>query len=433
MLGTHPKFRVIVDDVDLLVAERAGAGAAADLARRRAVAHIRVKRFVAGINELQKAKVGWFSGETMDGSILSMLVISQSLSELNLHFAARYYAAGALFLALNQEDETLKRRIGEAFFRLADTFHAAGEGITYFYALTGALQAHHAVASNPHDWTKHTHVQASFAQATILRAVARHLDLAVIPLIDKAISLWPLPEEERRAFIELSERQPWSNMTLEEIEAKIVCELGQHPFSDIGPRSASWSAFGILWTVKGSPNLECWLAVSEIAAVLQLSQVEFADTELAIIPSDVTIEVELRNVKKIDIKQLPDNGKLAWQVVVPVEYASGADYDPAELASVAITILGQATALPFDTFRDLTEKRFERGLSSRLFSVRPIRELLAFAQPDGIPYSILTNTTRRSLSVDVTPIESEELRWPSSPGPGYSRAKAEEFLRIDMK
>jgi hypothetical protein len=80
-------------------------------------------------------------------------------------------------------------------------------------------------------------------------------------------------------------------MTREEIEGKIACELGQHPFSDIGSRSATWSALGIFWTVRGSPNLECWLAVSEIAAVLQLAQVEFGDADLAVIPSDATIEV----------------------------------------------------------------------------------------------------------------------------------------------
>jgi hypothetical protein len=430
LLGTHPRFRSIVDDVDLLVAERAGAGAAADLARRRAVAHLRVNRKIAAVNELQKAKVGWFLGETMDGSILSMLVISQSLSELDLHFAARYYAAGALFLALNQEDERLKRRIGQAFFRLADTFHGAGEGISYFYALTHALEAHHAVTSDPHDWTKHSHVQASFAQATILRAIARHLDPAIIPLIDEAILSWPLPEEEQKAFIKLSEQPPWANMTRGEIESKIASELGLNPFGDIGPRSATWSALGIVWTVKGNPALECWLAVTEIAAILQLAQVEFADAELVVIPSDVVIEVELCSAKEVSIKQLPDNGKLAWRVSLPTEYASDSNNDNAfELATVAITILGQATALPFETFKDLTEKRFERGLSARFFSVRPIRELLAFAQPDEIPYAVLTNTTRRALLADVAPIESEELKWPLSPGPGYSRKRAEEFLR----
>jgi hypothetical protein len=430
MLGTHPRFRSIVDDVDLLVAERAGAAAAADLARRRAVAYLQANRYLAALNELQKAKVGWFSGETMDGSMLSMLLISQSLSELNLQYAARYYAAGVLFLALNQQDEALKHRVSRAYFRLADTFHAAGEGISYFYVLAHALGAHHALASNPHDWTEHSHVQTSFAQATVFRAIARRLDTRIVRLIDEAISSWPLPETEQKRFIDLSEEPPWANMSRKEIEAKIANELGQHPFGDIGLRSATWSALGIVWTVKGSATPEDWLAVTEFAAILQLAQVEFADAELVVIPSDVSIEIELCHKKEVKIKQLPDNGKLVWRVSMPAEYAGGTDDEHAfELATVAITILGQVTALPINTFKELTEARFRRGFSARFFSVRPIRELLAFAQPAEIPSAALANTARQAMLVDITPIESEELKWPTSPGPGYSTERAHEFLR----
>ena len=236
LLGTHPRFRLIVDEVDLLVAERAGASAAADLARNRAIAHLKANRHLAAINELQKAKVGWFSGETIGGSILSMLLIGRSLSNLRLHFAARYYAAGVLLLALNHDNEDLKRLLGEAYFLAADTFFAAGEGISYIYVLADALKVHHSVASDPHDWNKHEHVASSFAQATVLRAVARRIDPTTVPLIDKGISTWPLPEEEQKSFIDLSDGPPWAGMTREEIEKKLAEELGQHPFSDIGRR-----------------------------------------------------------------------------------------------------------------------------------------------------------------------------------------------------
>ncbi|WP_404653694.1 hypothetical protein [Bradyrhizobium sp. USDA 336] len=430
IIGADPRFRALADDVDLLVAERTGAGAAADLARRRAVAHLKAERYIAAINELQRAKIGWFSGESMEGSILSMLVISESLSELNLQFAARYYAAGALFLILNHEGEDLKRKLGPAYFRLAETYHATGEGISYLYSLSEALDAHHAVARDPHDWTKHPHVQASFAQATILRSIARHLDPALVPLIDQAISNWPLPESEKKAFISLSERPPWSEMSREEVESKVAEELGVHPFSDVGPRAATWSALGIVWTVTATPSPEHWLAVCEIAAILQLAQVEFADTDLVVIPSNATIEVEISAVQRPKVQQLPDNGRLAWRVIMPAEYAHDqVDDQSFELAAIAITILGQATALPFSRFKELTEERFARGMSARFFSVRPIRELLAFAQPAGIPWTALSNTARQPIQAYLAPIEARELSWPVLPGPGYSRERAEEFLR----
>ena len=74
--------------------------------------------------------MGWFTGEHIDGSILAMLVISEAYEALRLYFASRYYRAGALFTALNQEDDRLLVRVEQAIFRLTETFFAAGEGLT---------------------------------------------------------------------------------------------------------------------------------------------------------------------------------------------------------------------------------------------------------------------------------------------------------------
>jgi len=167
-----------------------------------------------------------------------------------------------------------------------------------------------------------------------------------------------------------------------------------------------------------------------MAAVLQLAQVEFGDADLVVVPSDVTIEVRLHQENRIDTKQMPDNGKLVWRVTMPAQHASERDQDHAlELIRLAIMILGQATALPFDEFMRLTDERLKRGLSNRFFSVRPIRELMAFVHPHALPFAVLSNSTRRELISSIAPIGSHELEWPSSLGPGYSRERAEEFLQ----
>jgi hypothetical protein len=224
------RLRSLIDQVDVLVAERAGKEAAADRARRRAIAHLKAKRHVAAIDELHRMKIGLFTGEHIGDSILSMLMLSQSYEALGLHIASRYYAAAALFSALHVENERIKRRVSQAAFRIADTFYAAGEGITYYHSLTVALTAHHAVAPEPHDWEKHSQVRRAFAHGAILRAVARRIAPEMIPYIDDAIARWPLPDTEKDAFISLSEGKPWSRMTREQIEQRIVDDLGQHPF-----------------------------------------------------------------------------------------------------------------------------------------------------------------------------------------------------------
>ena len=42
--------------------------------------------------------------------------------------------------------------------------------------------------------------------------------------------------------------------------------------------------------------------MTEAAAVLQLAQVEFADADLVVVPSEATIEIELRNVREPQIR-----------------------------------------------------------------------------------------------------------------------------------
>jgi hypothetical protein len=432
IFGTDPRFRTLADDVDQLVSDRAGKGVAADHARKRAIAHLNAGRHVSAIDELQRTKIGWFTGEALEGSILAMLVISQSFEELNLHYAARYYAAAAFWAALNLEGEEVKRRLGQAAFRVADTFHSAGEGITFLYSIAQALIAHDAVATDPHDWTKHRAVQRSVVHAVILRAVARRLSPDYLPLIDRAIEKWGMSKEEVEQLSSLSESEPWATMPVSEIEDKIAEQLGQNPFSDVGsPRSATWAAFGVTWTVQSTADHDSWLAALELAATLQITQVDFADTDLLVIPSHVFLNVQAATVDKPEISQLPDNGRLVWQVKMPKQYRHGATFDEIAMhvASIAIVILGQATALTFEAFQDLIESRFRRGLAHRLASVRPARELMEFAQPEGLDFSTLSAMPKLSLGRQIKPIEAEELRWRTGHGPGYSRARADEYLR----
>ena len=430
LMEPHERLRSLITQVDALVAERAGKAAAADRARRRAVNYIEAGRHVAAIDELHHTKADWFTGEHIEGSILAMLSLSHSYENLGLHIAARYYAAGALFTALHVENERASRFVGEAAFRVADTFYVVGEGITYVHSLGLALTAHHGVASNPHDWTKHPQVQRSFAHAAVLRAIASRIAPRMVSLIDDGIAAWPLPQSEQAAFRAMSEEEPWSSMTPDEIEGKIAVELGQHPFGDVGTeRSLTWAAFGILWTVRCAANGDTLFAALELASAIQIVQVEFADVDLLIIPSRVLIDVGLGDDARPHCIQMPDNGKLTWKVTMPKAMTdTPSDEYQACLVSIVLTVLGQATALSVLKLRAMIEKRIERGLPGRVFSVRPLRELMKLAQPDNLDFAKLVSEIRPVLHTDFQPSEPAELCWRTGPGPGYSRSLAEKYL-----
>lgn len=428
VIGSHPQFRPLVDEIDRLVADRAGMQAAADLARRRALAHFDAGHRLLAIDELHRAKISWFTGETMEGSVLSMLTISECYFDLGLLAAARYYSAGALFIAMRSEDEQVKRRLARAALNLADTFHAAGEGITFFHSIQAALVAHDAVAIDPTDWSKHPQIQRTIAHAAIYRAIARRLAPELLPFIDGAIAAWPLPKQERDAFIALSEGEPWSTMPTDEIEATIARELGRHPFGDVGNRRfVEWSALGIRWSVRSAAERDTWFAALEVAAALQIVQVEFADLDLLVIPSVAIIDVELGDAEFPNIVQLPDNGRLAWRVVMPRSAAQPASFD--HPAAMAVAILAQTTALPFDSFNELAAQRIQRGLPLRVFCVRPIRELMEFAQPESRELGQLHSKVRPSIQHPLKPTEADDLKWRDGPGPGYTAQRAKEHIR----
>lgn len=431
VIDADDRLRVLIEKVDALVAERAGKGAAADRSRRRAVRYLKEGRIVAAIDELHHAKADWFTGEHIEGSILAMLLLSQSYEALGLHYAARFYASAALFTALNVHSDRTSRYVSQAAFRTSVTFFAAGEGVTYVYSLGNALTAHSAVAENPHDWPRHPLVQQSVAQAAVFRAIAIHLAPEFVKLIDDAMGSWPISPEELDEFRAISEGDPWSAMTNDEITGKVAAELGQDLFSDIGDtRSAIWSAFGIIWRIRCGAEQDCWLAALELAAAMQIVQVEFADVDLLIIPSQVLIDVELSDASIPKCKQLPDNGRLAWKVSMSRGMPDHlTEKYEAYLIGVVIMVLGQASALPVPKLRELIESKMRRGLPGRVFSVRPLRELMSLVQPHNENLSALKLMVRPHLLRTLHPLEVDELRWRIGPGPGYSRAIAEEYLR----
>jgi hypothetical protein len=427
IVGDDPRFRQLADDADALIAERVGAGVAADRARRRAVAYLDADRYVAAIDELQQTKVGWFSGDTLDGSVMAMLVISDAFEALGLHIAARYYAAGAIFVASRSDREKLERLIAKAAFRLSATFYCAGEGLSYIHCLRGALEAHAALEDEPDDWNRHPTVQRAVRHALVLRALARRAAPHLLPPIDAGIAKWPLPKEEQEALMEMSEEEPWSTIPMDEFERRIDEDLGQNPFNDVGDsRALEWSAFGITWSIRTSADTDTWYAALELSAILQILQVELAAADLLVIPSNVVMNVAIGDVDAPRASQVPDNSNLIWSVTMP--RLSHEDRVMQDIAGLAFMVMGQATALTLEAFLRIFESRMKRGLVRRLFSVRPPRELLAFAQPTSSELKLLPSLSRPAFHRQFTPRSAEELKWRTGPGPGYSKARAEEYL-----
>ena len=88
------KFERLTDKVDSLLEKRTSGHVAAEKSRDRAMAYLKHDKVLQAIRQLHIAKVKWFSAETIRGSILSMLALSDCYLKLGFVYAAKHYSVG---------------------------------------------------------------------------------------------------------------------------------------------------------------------------------------------------------------------------------------------------------------------------------------------------------------------------------------------------
>lgn len=431
--GSVPDFAALRDECDEIARERAGARTVSEKAFARAGDHYKAGRILAAVDELHRAKVGAFTGEEIPQAVLLMLMLSECYTELKLHFAARYYAAGAVYMTYNACEEAVYSMLPQATFALARAHYLAGEGASALLLSKTAMFAQAHMADNPGDTAQHEDMQSTLADIAATYTLCRRFVPGLIPALDDSLNKWPFERSVLDQYLEVASKSesPWASMPLSEVVDRSESELGVLPFRDLGPRrTVCWMALGIEWTVEFDSQRKLLPAIHGLLAALQVVQGEFASVDLNIIPTKVLIKVDTAPVPLMNVQTEPDNEILKWHVTVPTDRPDHASLDDAILdgLSVAVTIIGQATALDIDAFAARIDELFKRGLKARVFSVRPTEELMDFvlAQMDG--EEALTSIACPVKNRVVTPMESKELAWRSGPGPGYTKEKANQIL-----
>ncbi len=92
--STQAEWRRLLDLVDDEIGTREGNSAVAERARDRAMALMNAGRLLDALEELHRARVDWWSGDTVRGSVLACLVIAELYRQLRLFAAAKAYALG---------------------------------------------------------------------------------------------------------------------------------------------------------------------------------------------------------------------------------------------------------------------------------------------------------------------------------------------------
>jgi len=427
-LGREEKFISLADRVDEIVGKREGKAAAAEQCRNRAIAYAKDGQLLPAIDQLQRTKEGWFAAETMQGSILAIYLLSQWYLKLNLPLAARYYAMIAMFVASRSTDKNLTRYSSRGALAVAETYLKAGGGLSALATIALAMELHFNFAAEPGDLEKHEHIAEAISNSATIRAMILRCTPDLQPQVDSLIDRLGLPADLRQSVVEVGNRPPWGNYSKADAEAHLAAEIGHSLFTDLGQAVVvEWRALGIRWTIRCDSADR--LAAEELATILQIVQVDLANADLLILPSNVEVELSVANVDQPQIEQLPDNGQLRWMLRLPIDWEAISAKGEIEYSLAIVTMmLNQVTGLSDEQFLLELEQRLKRGLYQKAFWVRPAADMLKQAaefREFGFDPTLIEKPNQLA---ELSPLEAPELAWRTGPASTYSKEVAKEHL-----
>ena len=428
--STQDEWRRLLDLVDDELGARVGRNTVAERARDRAVALMDSDRILDALEELHRARVDWWSGDTVRGSVLASLLIAQLYQVLRLYTAAKAYALAAATIAATSGDEELIDLAPRGLLMAANCEFLSGAwyGAAELYELGLSAQDHMypiGVDSDPDEMIQGAVMHLAYASLCAIQ-VDSALEAAVQAIVERS-SVHDVIEDVVDHGLDGVE---WS------WELVGDGEFTNLPFSDCGDtRYIRFAALGIDWTLLTDNDHDSVRVAERFAAGVQTTLAALAREDLCLIPTEITVRIETEQATCPDslenVEAIPSNEGREWIVhLAPTGSSSDASLESAntELMTVLTVILREASLLPTDDFFAVMERAFERGLAHKLSPAIQMEEFVeTFSDQDS---------TFSSRSVEVPWVDrkptftaAEELHWQDGPGPTYTRTKAEELLR----
>lgn len=429
-LAGRDGYRALVDELDGLVAGVAGASAAAERSRDRALAFLNQERPLLALDDLHQAKARWWHGDTVRGALLALMLLSRVYQQLGLFMASRQHALVAAALASANGDDEDGDIIAAGLMAAAHSDYASGSWCTAAEMYVLAMAAHVTHVDDPWDVEQHDDLTAAYLHGGYMRKSADVIDprlgrvvreLQVEAGLDDVLS-------ELEGTIEAQTVSGW--------KARVEDSLGTTPWNDIGPdRCIRWNALGIRWEVSAVNRYESSRAAERFAAAAQILCAEMGaeGEDLILLPTTVRVQVQVVAVDpgaRPRTRRNPGNDGSDW--VVHLMPADGADPNEVglELTKAVAAVLYEASLLPGGQYRAAVERCFERGLPHKLGAGRPYDDVAAV-----VDRQLFDRTSRESVpvpahwDVPAVPDAPPELAKRRGPGPGYDRAEALRFVR----
>jgi hypothetical protein len=436
-LRDHLLYRQVCDGLDRAVARQEGDAVAGDRCRQRAEALQAAGRPLDALREFHQAKVNWFHGDTLYGTLRAMACITDIYAGLGMYLAGKKYALAMASLALGSPDASDRELAPIALFSAANMDHLAGAWAASAELAVVAGRAHLRWAPDPDNLERHAYVTEAIKYQAFAAVIAQQTRPGFLPTIHGIL---------RGSLMDGLTRPPAASpaaepLTEQEWTDRIADKAGA-PFSDTGPmRSVAFCALGVRWTVHGRNDQDTVLALEDFTSALQILLAEFASLDPVLIPQDVDVEILIyppgRPSADTYLTRVHDDGRRLWRLFLPAgpppgpggeEASHPGDPELGDAARLAFAVLAGNSLLGPKPFTTLVEQAACNGLSSNLDIGRPYRELaLLWSQP--VPP--LAGPYHRPLASARYPnprAGSPHMLPQTGPGPGYCAQRAHSVL-----
>jgi hypothetical protein len=424
------RYDYIVTSIDARIAEVAGSAAAATNARDRAITFHRNGRLLDALRDVHRARIGWFSGETSEGMVLSSLMMSQIYGELNLQLASKYTAMTTARLVGKDNQELYAR----ACFKAAEAdYHQAAWFSSIAFADL-ALRAHSLFAEDPYNYDRHQHLQNAILELSIIRGVAKVVDGEYSAFVSGALERTRVNELLDEVIDGLEAPPWWEQLSPNELAQYVSEELGQLGFSDGGTRrSLTWAALGVTWEVEFPNDYDSTIVAERLAAFAQITLAELALQDPALLPTRVVFDVEVCDKEEeMVLESRADGDGTRWRVRLPqvgTRSPDGFQKIGQETLTVVMSAISDVSVLPQNELSAIFDRLVSQGLLGKL----TFGTVYDVAYGEMIPRSTFEEAPRETtppLDTGVTPQPrlAPEL-VPDGPGPHYDPDKSINLVR----
>jgi hypothetical protein len=423
LIYAHQSYGRLSELIDDRLSQTVGRTAAASKCRDRAVALHRAGMTCAAIKEFHRAKIGWWSGDTLRGSLLSLMILSNCYKKLGLFHAAKQYALQAARTASRSDDDGLQDLFAAGIMHCVLLCYDLGEWASAASTAESALRLHANLVAplDPED-ERVTEVMYSLLWIHLSSLdVAPELAAKVKNLMVEA-HMWDDVEE----LVREQDAQPpehWLERIGDQIHGEWMSDLKQEV-------RIVFKIYGTIWKIAGKNDLPTSCAVQRLAAALQIFLVDFFDEDLALLEEVVTIQVTVSDQNDASARLQPSTNIRAWEVhLTPWNGAESVDIYR-ELLPMITMILGDISLLPADQFFERFERSMSDGLVNKLSMGTAMDVLLLWVRDDS--YDEIRFGTQLTPAMEDSrclPLEDHELKWRSRLGPTYDRDSAEEQIQ----